>query len=226
MESSPSPDRNYAQLRDAQKIQKAQTAFDALENEPEVVEAMAPRKYTKDKKVAEGRALLQAVQDAVGGQTEETGDRLSATAGQRDLLGAAHDLYAALAGTARAVYREEREDRVALGLTGTHDMSYAGRIQRMRDFITEARKPERLARFEDESELGAAALDELEGALDTAEKGMSSQDRTASRSQHATGSREAAFAALTKWMLKMQGHARVVLRGKPQLLEMLGIPRR
>jgi hypothetical protein len=222
METRPSSVRNYAQLPDAEKIQKAQTALDALENEPEVDEAMEPRKYTKGEKVAEGRALLQAALDAVGGQTEEAGDRLSATADQRDLL--AHALYAPLAGTARAVFRDEREVLTALGLTGKHSKTYAGRIERMRGFIAEARKADRLARFADESEVGAGELDDLEAALTAAERGMTAQDRTASRSQHATGSRAAAFAALTKWMLKMQGHARVVLRGKPQLLETLGIP--
>jgi hypothetical protein len=226
METRPSPVRNYAQLPDAEKIQKAQTALEALENEPEVAEAMEPRKYTEAQKVGEGRALLEAALGSVGGQTEEAGDRLSATADQRDLLADAHALYAPLAGTARAVFRDERDVLTALGLTGKHDKSYAGRIGRMRGFITEARKADRLARFADESEVDAGELDELEAALASAEKGMTTQDRKASRSQHATGSREAAFAALTKWMLKMQGHARVVLRGKPQLLEMLGIPRR
>lgn len=52
---------------------------------------------------------------------------------------------------------------------------------------------------------------------------MSAQDRLSSRSQDASEGRAAAFRALRKWMMVMHGHARVVPKGRPQLLEMLGI---
>ncbi|HEX9952305.1 MAG TPA: hypothetical protein VGB53_11090 [Rubricoccaceae bacterium] len=220
------PARNYAQLPDADKLHKAATALDALLDEPEIAGAMTPRKYTKSGKVAEGRALLAAALAALEVQTEETGDKVLATDVQTDELGEAHGLYAALAGTARAVYMDDRAARVALGLTGTHDKSYVGRVRRMRDFVIEARKPHHLARFADESDVDAEELDTLEAALDEASARISGQDVSAIRAKGSTDGREAALAALVKWMLKMHGHARVVLKGRPDLLEMLGIPRR
>lgn len=220
------PARNYAQLSAADKLQRASEALDALVDEPDVAAAMGPRKYTKGEKVAEGRALLAAAVAAMEVQTKERGDKVLATDVQTDELAEAHGLYAALAGTARAVYMDDRAARVALGLTGTHDKSYVGRVRRMRDFVTEARKPHHLARFADESDVDAEELDALAAALDAAERRVSAQDREATQARGATDGREAALRALTKWMLKMHGHARVVLKGRPDLLEMLGIARR
>ena len=227
METPRSLSRHYSSLRASDQIQKATTALEALEHEPEIVAAMTPRKYTAPQRIAEGRALLDAVRDVVEDRTERVGDRLSATAAQNDRLAGARAVYAPLAGTARAVFQDERDVLVALGLKGKHLNSYAARIERYRAFAVEARKPARLARFAEETDdIDATDFDELEAAIDAAEAGLSEQDRKASRSQDASEGRRAAFKALEKWMLRMQGHARVVLRGRPQLLEMLGVPPR
>ena len=96
----------------------------------------------------------------------------------------------------------------------------------MRDFGIEARKLHPLARFADESDVDTEELDAREAALDEAGKRISAQDLEASESEGATDGREAALKALTTWMVKMHGHERVVLKGRLDLLEMLGIPRR
>ena len=187
---------------------------------------MGPRKYTASKKVAEGEALLAAARLTVEVQTGETGGRLSATRAQRNRLGGVQDLYRPLAATANVVFADDREVRTALGLTGAHGKSYGERLDRMRGFAVEMSKPERLGRMTDDAGTTAKEIADLVAELDAAEQTMTAQDRLASRTQHASAGRAAAFRTLRKWMLTMHGHARVVLKGKPQLLEMLGIPRR
>lgn len=229
MEPPRSSSRSFTQLPDADQIQKASTALAALENEPEIVAAMTLRRYEKDgRKMVEGHALLQAVRDLTDDRTEDVGDRLSATRAQNDRLAGAHAVYAPLAATARVVFRDDPDVLVALGLTGQHSNAYAARIERYRAFVVEARKPERLARITEETnDIDGADFDELEAEIEAASRGMTTQDRTESRSEDASEGRRAAFKALETWMLTMQGHARVVLRGRPQLLEMLGVsPRR
>lgn len=228
METPRSSDRYYTSLRESDQIQKATTALEALETEPEIVAAMTQRKYeASGTKMTEGHALLQAVRDVVKEQTEDTGDKLSATQAQNDKLAGAWAVYAPLAATARAVFRDDPDVLTALGLKGKHKKSYAARIERYRSFAVEARKPERLARFAEETnDVDVTDFDELDAALDTAVAGMTAQDLTEARSEDASERRRKAFKALAKWMLTMQGHARVVLRDKPQLLEMLGVPPR
>jgi hypothetical protein len=82
-----------------------------------------------------------------------------------------------------------------------------------------------LVAFTDE-DVDVREFDDLRTAIDAAETEITQQDRLDARSQHTTKGREAAADALVDWMVEMQGHARILLRGKAQLLEMLGIPRR
>ena len=200
----------------------AKTAMDALEGEPEISEPMGLRGYTKGGLITVGRALLQAVRDSVDEQTERVGDRLEATDDQGDALEASHGLYAYLSESARTVYRTDDAALTALGLTGEHANSYAARIARMRGFVAEARKGERGTALK-AGEVTAEALDALEVSVDAAEGRLSMQDRHAGRSKGATAVRQAAFAGLTDWMLTMHGHARVKLRGREELLDMLGV---
>ena len=223
---TPSPsNRHFANLSDADKLLTAEGALVALESEPEIMEAMTKPKYTPDQKLAVGRGLLQSAHEAMGAQSGRVGERLEQTAEQRDALAAAQGIFSLLAGTARAVFRKRPEVLTALGLTGEHGNSYGERIERMRLFAREARHADRLPELVDVG-LDVREIDELEEAVDTAEREIGAQDRLDARAQHSTEGREGAFAALVDWMLEMHGHARVRLRGKPQLLEMLGIPRR
>ena len=226
METTPSLNRSFPNLRTSDKIVKAAGALDALDAQPEIVAAMAPRHYTPAKLNADGRALLAAVRKEIGEQSDETGDRLTATAVQTDGLGDAHDLYKPFAETARVVFEDEPDVLTALGLTGEHKRSYAARLERMRLFVGETRKPARLSRIEADTEYRAKDLDALAAAVDAAEAGLTTQDAHDALAEQASDERTDAVRGLDKWMLKMQGHARVRLRGKRQLLEMLGVPRR
>lgn len=226
METSPSLNRSFPSLRTSDKVVKAKGALDALVTNADIVAAMAPRHYTEGEKVKEGRALLQAVRDEMEDQDEEIGDKLSATAGQNDGLADVQAGYKPFAETARVVFEDEEDVLTALGLRGEHKKSYAARLERMRQFVAEARKPARLARIESETEYTAKDLDALEAAIDAGEAGLTTQDEHEALAEQSTDERTVAVKALDKWMLTMQGHARVRLRGKRQLLEMLGVPRR
>ena len=225
METPSPPNRHFGSLSDADKLLTAEGALVALETEPEIIEAMTRAKYTPDGKLADGRARLVAARAAMGVQSGRVGERLEQTAEQADALERVQELYSLLAGMARAVFRKRPEVLTALGLTGEHGNSYGERIERMRLFSREARHEDRLPELVAEG-LNVRELDELDEAVDATEREIVAQDRLEAHAEHSTEGRERAFAALVDWMLDMHWHARVRLRGKPQLLEMLGIPRR
>ena len=217
---------HFTSLANDRQLSVAETALTALVENPEIAAAMQARNYDANK-VGDGRARMEAAAATVDVQSGSGGDRNAATGAQAGLLRDAQALYRALAGTAKAIFRDEPEALRSLGLTGSHRRTYEGRIARMRLFTVEARKPERLARFAEETrDVDVTDLDALDAALVAASAQISVQDGQTVRAKGATDGREAAFGALEKWMLKMQGHARVVLRERPDLLEMLGIPRR
>lgn len=226
MSTSPSQTRSFPSLRASDKLVRAAGALDALVSDPTIAAAMGPRHYTEAEKVGEGRALLDALRAEMADQDAAAGDRLSATAAQRDALRDAQDLYKPLAETARVVFADDPEVLTALGLRGTFKQSYAARLERMRLFAGEARKTSRMDRLAADTEITPADLDALEAAADAAEARMTGQDAHAALSGQASDERGAAEKALDRWMLTMQGHARVVLRGTPALLERLGVPRR
>ena len=213
-------------LADSRQLAVTETALTALLSEPDVVEAMLARTYDS-KKVGEGRALMEAAAATLDVQTGRAGDRSLETETQAGRMREAQALWRALSGTARAVFRDDAEALRALGLTGTHRQTFEARLERMRGFTVEAQKPERLARFTEETrDVDETDFDALDAAIGAAGSQISVQDGSAARAKGSTDAREAAFSALEKWMLKMHGHARVVLRERPDLLEMLGIPRR
>ncbi|HEX9950819.1 MAG TPA: hypothetical protein VGB53_03555 [Rubricoccaceae bacterium] len=225
MSGSPSQNRSFPSLRASDKILKAVGALEALATHPEIMAAMGPRHYTAAEKIPEGQALLDAFRQEIGEQDEEIGDRLSATADQNDELREAHALYKPLAETARVVFADDPEVLTALGLRGRFKQSYGARLERMRLFTGEARKKRLMERIAADTEIGPGHLDALDAAVDEAEKRLTDQDTQASLADGASDERGEAEKALSKWMLTMQGHGRVVLRGKPHLLEMLGVPR-
>lgn len=225
MEPMPTPPRYFSNLSDADTLVAAQTALAGLADEPEIAEAMSARGYTTGGRLPVGHALPAAAQTAVGAQTEHAGDRLAQTDEQADALATAQGLYAYLAESARVAYAGDRASLVALGLTGEHGKSYAERLARMRAFVVEARKDERDAALA-EVEVTDDALDALAVAVEAAALDLSVQDTSQARSENATAVKAAAFAGLAEWMVAMHTSARIKLKGKRQLQQMLGIPRR
>ncbi|HEX9952424.1 MAG TPA: hypothetical protein VGB53_11690 [Rubricoccaceae bacterium] len=216
----------YTNLPNDRQLSVAERALTALLEEPEIAEAMLARNYDS-KKVGEGRKLMEAAAGTVDVQTERAGDRSAATGTQAGRMREAQAMWRALSGTARAIFRDDAEALRALGLSGKHRGTYEARLARMRGFTVEARKPARLARFTEETrDVDETDFDALDAAIVAAGKQIVVQDGSEIRAEGSTDVREAAFSALEKWMLKMQGHARVVLRDRPDLLEMLGIPGR
>ncbi len=141
MESPPSSPRYYTSLAEADQFRVAGTALAALAEEPEIAEAMAPRKYTPELLIADGAALRETVRLAMGTQTGETGGRLRATQVQNIELAAAEACYRPRAATSRVVFGDDRAALTALGLTGEHGGTFGDRLKRMRDFAAEAATP-------------------------------------------------------------------------------------
>ncbi|HEX9950804.1 MAG TPA: hypothetical protein VGB53_03480 [Rubricoccaceae bacterium] len=92
----------------------------------------------------------------------------------------------------------------------------------MRSFAEQAGAPDLIEGF---TRIGIAktAFTDLHAALDAATDETEDQDTESAVSQDASAGRRTAFDALDAWMKTMQGHARIALADRPQLLEALGI---
>lgn len=211
--------REYARRSQSDRLLAAEGARVALAADADIRAAMEPDGCDAAG-IAEGQAIYEAVRAAGKTQTSSRTGRLDQTATQDSA--AAEALYRPLAARAHVLFKERRDDLVALGLTGEHGHSIAERVDRMRDFAQTAREPERIEAFE-KVRITAKAFADLDAALDDAATHATAQDRRAGTSQDASATKTQAFAALEYWMSTMHGHARISLADCPQLLEPLGI---
>lgn len=212
---------DYGSLARADKLILVDGALKALAENPDIRAAMEPRGYDARGR-AEGQALADAVRDSTRDQGGTRTTRLRQTATQDRGVEAAETLYRPLAATAHVVFEGQPEVLTALGLSGEHSNARAARLARMRAFATEAAAPAQIEAF---TRVGIPkeAFADLLAAVEAATDDVEDQDADAAVSQDATAERVGDFDALDAWVKTMHGHARIVLAGRPQLLEALGI---
>ena len=212
---------DYASQSQSDRLQIAQTALTALADDPDIAAAMGPRGYTADG-IAEGQALHDAVRETGTAQRAARNRRLNQTATQDAAVEAADARYRPLADTAAVLFKNRRDDLVALGLTGEHGNSLPERLDRMRDFSRTAREAGRIEAFARIDGL-VAEFDALDAAVEAAAAHAGAQDAESSTAQDTSEAKQDDFTDLDEWMETMHGHARIVLKSRPQLLEKLGV---
>lgn len=166
-----------------------------------------------------GRALYESALAAVNAARAAAGAQESASAALFEVQKEARGAYQDLAKTARAVFRGDRSTLTALGLTGNMPLSTAGFLAAARTLFENAGRQEGLAAYG----YGAEKLVRESAKIDAFEAADLKQEAAKGSAQQATREQDAALAALDAWRAQYVKIARVALRGKPQLLEKLGV---
>src|SRR5262249_24240580 len=150
------------------------------------------------------------------------GDLQTANDAYATALALAQESYMRCVKVARVALEEERGALQKLSLGGERKRQQAGRLAQAQLFYANA-LPDRSIREK------LAALRTTEAMLEVGQRqldGVAEADAARRQRQgaarDATRAREAALAALAAWMRDFMQIARVALRGRPQLLQMLG----
>lgn len=206
----------------ASRLQAAQLAIGNTLANAEVQALVAEYGYDAAR-MAEGQQLYEAAVDAVNARAVAWGAQLQATDEARAAERVARDAFQALSAVARAVFVSDPTWLVALGLTGPTPRPRYKFLTVARILFDNALASEeigaQLARYgydRDRLESEQAKIVILR-QLDAA------QDAAKAAAQQATEAQTEALDALQAWLAQYLKIARVALRGREQLLEMLGI---
>jgi hypothetical protein len=211
------PTKSHATI--AAELNAAQVAINNTLGDAEIKALVAGFGYTTAK-LNKGKALyttaLEAVNAAKGGRGGQKGATAALKAAKKD----ARDAYQALAQVARAGLSPA--DLETLGLTEKEPRGTAGFIKAGYTLFDNALTIPALAEFGYDADRLAAERGKIE-AYDQANQ---TQEAAKGTKQQATADKDAALAEMNVWVAQYLKIAKVALRGKPQLLEKIGIAAR
>ena len=211
------PTKSHATI--AAELNAAQVAINNSLGDAEIKALVAGFGYTTAK-LNKGKALYAAALEAVNATKSGRGTQKGATAALQAAKDAAHDTYQALAQVARASLPPE--DLETLGLTDKEPRGTAKFIAAGYALFDNAATLPALAEFGYEADRLADERAKIE-AYDQANQ---TQEAAKGDKQQATADKDAALADLNTWVGQYLKIAKVALRGKPQLLEKIGIAAR
>jgi len=211
------PDRIHAAI--AEELNIAQVAINNTLGDAEIKALVAGFGYTTAK-LNKGKALYTTALEAVNATKGGRGSQKGATAALKAAKKDAHDAYQALAQVARAGLSPA--DLEALGLIDKEPRETSNFIAAGYTLFDNALTVPALTEFGYEADRLAAERAKIE-AYDQANQ---TQEAAKGTKQQATAEKDVALAALNDWVAQYLKIARVALRGKPQLLEKIGIAAR
>ncbi len=211
------PTKSHATI--AAELNAAQVAINNTLGDAEIKALVAGFGYTTTK-LNKGKALYTAALEAVNATKGGRGGQKGATAALKAAKLAAHDAYQTLAQVARAGLSPA--DLETLGLTEKEPRGTARFIKAGYTLFDNALTIKALAEFGYDTDRLAAERGKIE-AYDQANQ---TQEAAKGTKQQATVEKDAALAEMNGWVAQYLKIAKVALRGKPQLLEKLGIAAR
>jgi hypothetical protein len=211
------PTKSHAAI--AAELNTAQVAINNTLGDPEIKTLVAGFGYTTAK-LNKGKGLYTAALEAVNASKGGRGGQKGATAALKAAKLDAHDAYQALAQVARASL--PKADLETLGLTDKEPRGTAKFIAAGYALFDNALTVPILAEFGYDADRLAAERARIE-AYDQANQ---TQEAAKGSKEQANVDKDAALADMNQWVAQYLKIARVALRGKPQLLEKIGIAAR
>ncbi len=211
------PNRTHAAI--AAELNTAQLAINNSLGDPDIKTLVADFGYTTAK-LNKGKGFYAAALAAVNASQGGRGGQKGATAALKAAKKDARDAYQALAQVARASL--PAEDLETLGLTGNEPRGTAKFIAASYTLFDNALTIPALAEFGYEADRLAAERARIE-AYDQANQ---TQEAAKGTKQQFNAEKDEALAEMNQWVAQYLKIAKVALRGKPQLLEKIGLAAR
>jgi len=205
-----------------ERLTSAHIAVSNATADPEIQTLLAQYGYGAEK-MAEGRGLYEAALQGVNDQTAAEDAQQQATAAAVAAEQKARDAYQALAQVARAVFTRDRSPLATLGLTGAMPRPAAGFLSASYALFDNAVRVASIRMALAEYEYDEARLEGERALIEAYDRARQAQEAAKAAVQQATGKQDVALQALGEWLSQFLKIARVALRGKPDLLEKLGI---
>lgn len=206
----------------AEKLLSAQVAIDNAISDVEIKTLLTDYGYD-DVRLAEGKALLDNVNQLQQTHQKEYGDQYEATNALKAIWDSANNEYMRFIKISRVALKNELAISQKLGLSGERKSSFSGWLAQAKQFYLNAiDDPTVIAKLsvfgitQIKLEAGKALVEETEtkNAIQEKEKG---------EAQQATLERDKGADQLFEWVADFIVIARIALEDKPQLLEKLGI---
>lgn len=205
----------------AERLSAANLAIANSLADGEIQSLVAGYGYSAER-LAEGETLLQNAQTAVNAQKSAEGAQQQSTQELAQAEKEARDAYQSLAKVARAVFKGDKARLTALGLEGSAPKDTAGFLASSAALFENASAAAALGDYGYE----AARLDTERAKLSAFDTANQRQEAAKGAAQQATREQDFALQALDAWRAQYIKIARVALRGKPQLLEKIGVAAR
>jgi hypothetical protein len=178
--------------------------------------------YTSDR-VQAGKVLYEIALTAFQKQQADFGEQISATAALKQSWDKAKVSYVRLVKITRVAFKGDAGTATRLGLNGKRKNTLAGWLLQAQQFYSNALSSPDLLVTLAKYGVTLTKLEAAQAEMYAVELANQQQEREKGEAQDATQARDAAIAALNKWLSDFVAIARIALEERPQLLESLGI---
>lgn len=205
-----------------QRLNLANIAINNALNEPSLAAMLAGFGYTAER-LRQGGALRENALALYQRQKSAYGDLQTANDAYAAAQAQAQETYMRYVKVARVALEEERGALQKLSLASRRKRAQSGQLAQAQQFYANALADtailDKLAAFG----ITRVMLGVGQQQLDAVAQGDAVRRQRQGAAQDATRARDVALAALANWMRDFMQIARVALRDRPQLLEMLGM---
>jgi hypothetical protein len=214
---------NNAKLNLAERFASAQLTINGAGGDSTILGMVAPFGYSQERIVHEGGQLLIEVQQHMAEYATALGDAASARGEQKRVYTLARKSCGRDVAFARLALQDDRGVMLRLGLLGQRKEARAGWLMQAREFYSAALGDPLI-----QQQLSAAGLtlDRLEGGrglIAQVDHCLVRQAATAGIVKEARQRRDATTRRLDRWMADLRTILRLALRGRPELLQRVGM---
>ncbi|MGD8814890.1 MAG: hypothetical protein PVI78_10505 [Anaerolineales bacterium] len=212
------PHRASQDQRVVNTIREARRMILKLRELPEAAEMMTSHGYDQTK-LEEGLALCQAAFNAFDERSDRMAQKQHASAQLKEADLIAREIYADFKSVCQALFPEE-SDWTALAVEGTTPDDRNGFILKARDAYVGGQRPpydQELGKYG----FGSEVMQQAAATLDRLEAAEAAYRAEVELAKDSTKKRDAAADELRTWIKKFEAILKVVLKGKPSLVEIL-----
>ena len=208
--------------RDSELVEAVRVALANLDADAELRDAVEPYGVNKPFR-DDGQTRLVTAQGCINVSQHADGAQISSTAGVVSLKDDVTKGYTGLSELARAAFRGQPGKLAALGIVGRAPSRLADLLERGNKLFSAVKSDPDLAAGYQSVGQTAAKLAAIEEKFTELGALAAAQEAKKGAAQQATAECRAALEELRIWWGNAKRLARVALRGKPQLLEKIGV---